>query len=480
MSNSTSYRRSDGKSMLGFLKGVNPAVYLFGATVLALILANSPWSSYYFSLLETPINLQIGDWQVFSHHGRTMNLGEFINDALMCFFFFSVGLEIKHEMVGGSLSDFKTANLPVLAAIGGMVIPVACFALVESGNPTVLRGAAIPMSTDIAFSLAALGLLGSRVPTTLKVFLMALAVVDDIGGILVIAIFYSEGLALFPLLIAAALLIITRFCGQRGVYQQWFYYLMFFFVWLCFLQGGIHTTIAGVLLAFCVPYVPLGVPKDLMDQINVARQSFDTYPVQHSKNRVYMSASQLDTLTQLRNTSSKVVSPVQRMNVNISPFVNYVVLPLFAFSNAGIALGDVPLSDFAGGVPFAVMLGLVVGKPLGIFLFTWLFTKLGVVSFPPGMTKRNLLGVGMFAGIGFTVSLFVATLAYPASLGAIGVEYLNDAKLGILLGSLISGVVAYYYMRAVLKKEVKEGRGAASPEYQAYLKTQSGHPQEEK
>ena len=209
MSNSTSYRRSDGKSMLGFLKGVNPAVYLFGATVLALILANSPWSSYYFSLLETPINLQIGDWQVFSHHGRTMNLGEFINDALMCFFFFSVGLEIKHEMVGGSLSDFKTANLPVLAAIGGMVIPVACFALVESGNPTVLRGAAIPMSTDIAFSLAALGLLGSRVPTTLKVFLMALAVVDDIGGILVIAIFYSEGLALLPLLIAAALLIFT-------------------------------------------------------------------------------------------------------------------------------------------------------------------------------------------------------------------------------------------------------------------------------
>ena len=264
------------------------------------------------------------------------------------------------------------------------------------------------------------------------------------------------------------------------MYQQWFYYLMFFFVWLCFLHGGIHTTIAGVLLAFCVPYVPMGVPKDLMDQINVARQHFDTYPVQHSKNRVYMSASQLDTLTQLRNTSSKVVSPVQRMNVNISPFVNYVVLPLFAFSNAGIALGDVPLSDFAGGVPFAVMLGLVVGKPLGIFLFTWLFTKLGVVSFPPGMTKRNLLGVGMFAGIGFTVSLFVATLAYPASLGDIGVEYLNDAKLGILLGSLISGVIAYYYMRTVLNKEVKEGRGAASPEYQAYLRGQSSHTLEEK
>lgn len=474
MAEKTKYERTNGKSMVDFLKRVNPAVYLFAATVLALIFANSPWREYYFALIETPINLQIGDWMVFSHGDRAMNVGEFINDVLMCFFFFTVGLEIKHEMVGGSLSSTKTALLPVLAAIGGMVVPVLCFALIESGNPTVLRGAAIPMSTDIAFSLAALGILGSRVPSTIKVFLMALAVVDDIGGILVIAIFFSEGITLFPLLAALGLILFAYYCGQKGVYQQWFFMLMFFLVWLCFLHGGIHTTIAGVLVAFCVPYVPRGVRGDLTKRQEDLEQALRFYPVEDDpSNRVYLTSTELDGLIRLRSTASKLISPVQRMNVNFSPFVNFIVLPLFAFANAGVVLGDVPLQDFAGGVPFAVMLGLVVGKPLGIFLFTWLFTKLRIVSYPPGMTDLNLLGIGMFGGIGFTVSLFVATLAYPASLGAIGVEYLNDAKIGILLGSLISGVVGFYFLRGVLKREEKNGKGAASPEYIAYMKTQT-------
>lgn len=478
MAENTTYERNDGKSMMDFLKQVNPAVYLFAATIIALIFANSPWSEYYFALIETPIHLQIGDWNVFSVGDRAMNLGEFVNDVLMCLYFFSVGLEIKHEMVGGSLSNTKTALLPVLAAVGGMVMPVLLFASVES-NPVAMRGAAIPMSTDIAFSLAALGLLGSRVPVTLKVFLMALAVVDDIGGILVIAIFYSEGIEIFPLLLGAALLLFTRFCGQKGMYRQWFYYLMFFLVWLCFHHGGIHTTIAGVLVAFCVPYVPLGAPKELIEQARKTEDTFRLYPVFGDKERVYMSTSQLSTLSGLQRLTSKAISPVQRMNVNISPWVNFLVLPLFAFVNAGIALGNVPLEDFAGGVPFAVMLGLVVGKPLGIFLFTLVFTKLKLVSFPAGMTKSNLLGVGIYGGIGFTVSLFIATLAYPASLGAIGAEYLSDAKLGILLGSLISGLLGYFFLKAVLSKEVKEGRGAASPEYIAYQQAHAGDEHEE-
>lgn len=474
---SAAYERNDGKSMMDFLKQVNPAVYLFAATILALIFANSPWSEYYFGLIRMPIRLQIGEWSVFGIGDRAMTLGEFVNDVLMCFFFFSVGLEIKHEMVGGSLSSTKTALLPVLAAAGGMVMPVLLFAAAET-DPTALRGAAIPMSTDIAFSLAALGLLGNRVPVTLKVFLMALAVVDDIGGIIVIAVFYSEGIELFPLLIGAALLLFTRYRGQKGTYRQWFYYLMFFLVWLCFHYGGVHTTIAGVLIAFCVPYVPKGATRDLLEQQKQTEQAFRMYPVAGDKKRVYMTTPQLATLSRLQRISSMVISPVQRMNVNITPWVSFFVLPLFAFVNAGIALGDVPLSDFAGGVPLAVILGLVAGKPLGIFLFTLLFTKLKLVSFPAGMTKSNLLGVGIFGGIGFTVSLFIATLSYPASLGEAGIEFLNDAKLGILVGSLISGVVGYLYLKAVLSKEVREGRGAAGEEYIAYLKARATHPEE--
>lgn len=440
---------------------------MFSAAILAIIFANSSLSGLYTRILDAPVNLEIGGYKFFQVHGRTMTLTEFINDALMVLFFFSVGLEIKREMVNGSLSSVRKAMLPTLAACGGIIMPVLLFLAIENQDPIALRGVTIPMATDIAFSLAVLGLLGKRVPVTLKLFLMALAVVDDIAGILVIAIFYSSGIQWIPLALGIATIIIAYLFSKNGVTKSSTYYILLFIVWTFFMHSGIHSTIAGVLLALVIPHKPTIHPKDLEEDmkrldIHVATSKQEGYVQKDFLDDDYIGDMQV---TQRRIQRS--ISPVQIMEHEVSPWVHYLVLPLFAFSNSGIAFGEMTGSA-AIGVAIAVAVGLFVGKTIGIFGFTFLATKLRLVKLTPGVTYANVFGISIFGGIGFTVSLFLAALAYQG-IGAEAAEYLNMAKLGIIIGTLVSGIVGVLVLSAILKWESKKGRGAASQEYKDYL-----------
>lgn len=424
----------------------NASVLLFIASVLAVVIANSPWNEFYQYFLNHPIEVKVLGWELFAHHGHTMTLSMFVNDFLMALFFFNVGLEIKQEMTVGELSSIKKSLLPVLAAIGGMLVPVILFLAVERTSPGNL-GAAIPMATDIAFALALIGALGKRVPTALRVFIMALAVVDDIGGIIVIALFYSSGVAWTPLIIAFLVLALIAFCGKIGFEHPGFFMGMFFVVWQLFLLSGIHTTIAGVLVALCVPMTT----KVRIDHLQQAlREQFDRLGSDHksSGSAVVLTHDQLEVAHGLRSTLSRSVSPVQTIEHMLSPIVSFFVLPLFAFVNAGVSFEGIS-ADGIWGIPMAIILGLFVGKPVGITLFTWLAVKFGLCPWPSGMTLRRLVPLSVFGGIGFTVSLFIATLSY----GELYPELLNQAKLGIFVGTILSAIVGYVWLGRILRKQ---------------------------
>ena len=424
----------------------NATVLLFVASILAVIIANSPWNEFYQYFLNHPIEVKVLGFELFAHHGQSMSLSAFVNDFLMALFFFNVGLEIKQEMAVGELSSIKKSLLPIIAAMGGMIVPVMLFLAVEHQDPASM-GAAIPMATDIAFALALIGALGERVPTSLRVFIMALAVVDDIGGIIVIALFYSSGVAWPPLLIAFGILLIIAMCGKIGIEHPGFYMAMFFIVWQFFLVSGIHTTIAGVLVALCVPMTT----KVRIDNLQAAlHQQFEELKCDHkeSGNAVVLSHDQLAVTHGLRDTLGRSVSPVQTIEHMLSPIVSFFILPLFAFVNAGVSFEGISL-DGIWGIPLAIVLGLFVGKPVGITLFTWLAIKFNLCPWPSGMTLRRLVPLSVFGGIGFTVSLFIATLSY----GGTYPELLNQAKLGIFIGTILSGVVGYVCLGRVLKKQ---------------------------
>ncbi|MDN4752999.1 Na+/H+ antiporter NhaA [Porphyromonadaceae bacterium W3.11] len=447
---------------------VNPSVFLFLAAILAIIFANTGLKELYDNILNAPVTLEVWGYSFFKIAGRPMTAAEFINDALMAIFFFSVGLEIKREMTIGSLSSFKKALLPVVAAFGGIIVPVLVFLSICHTEP-VMRGMAIPMATDIAFALAVLGLLGKRVPATLKIFLMALAVVDDIVGILVIAIFYSSGINVVPLVLGLSFVLIAYILGQKGVVRSGIYYFIFFIVWSLFLHSGIHTTIAGVLLALSIPYKPTIRPRDLREDLKLLTERVEIACEPDHVVRDFLSDDEIEEILRTERRLLRSISPVQIMEQQTNAFVNYVVLPLFAFANAGVALGGVSASELFG-LPLAIFLGLFVGKTIGIFGFTCLFSKLKLIHLSPGITKWNLFGVSIFGGIGFTVSLFIATLAY-SGLGETGEILLNEAKLGIFAGTIVSGIVGVLVLSTILKKEKKHNKGAYSKEYIDYMKT---------
>lgn len=423
----------------------NATILLFVAAILAVIVANSPWSDVYQSFLNHPMDVSVFGFELFQHHGHTMTLAQFVNDFLMALFFFNVGLEIKQEMMVGELSSVKKSLLPVIAAFGGMIMPVLFFFAIESTPPGAL-GAAIPMATDIAFALALIGALGDKVPTSLRVFIMALAVVDDIGGIIVIALFYSSGVAWTPLLIALGILGLIALFGKLGVEHPGFYMLMFFIVWQIFNISGLHTTIAGVLVALCVPLAT----KVRIDELQLAlREQFNSLTQDHKEGRgaLVLSHEQISVTSRLRSTLSCSVSPVQTIEHMLSPIISYFVLPLFAFVNAGVSFEGIS-TDGLLGVPLAIFLGLFLGKTVGISLFTWLAIKLKACAWPSGMTLRRLVPLSAFGGIGFTVSLFIATLSY----GAEYPDLLNQAKLGIFAGTIVSGVVGYIWLKREIKR----------------------------
>lgn len=424
---------------------------LIFATVLALVVANIPAiGSHYFHFWDQEIRLQLGGFNFFSHKGHPMTVLQFINDALMAIFFFTIGLEIKREILVGELSSFRQALLPILAAIGGMVFPVLIYFIMASGTDYI-DGAAIPMATDIAFSLGVLAMLGKRVPVSLKIFLTTLAVVDDIGGIIVIAAFYSTDINLMLLLYAAGLLGVLLLGGLvMNIQSKMFYVTIGCVVWFLFLNSGIHPTIAGVLVAFCIPSTPVVAPKKYIKMIRESIAHFRNEDDEKLNQKTVLTKDQLNWLKQVESASDKVISPMQDLEDSLHPLVNYVILPLFAFANAGIFLLETdPMSIFEG-ISLAVIVALVLGKFLGIFTFSWLTVKFGLAPIPAHSNWKMIASVALLGGIGFTVSLFIANLSFGDNPALAGL--LDHAKLGIVVGSLIAGIAGFAILHVTLPK----------------------------
>lgn len=424
------------------------------ATLGALVIANIPsLSPGYFNFWEQEVRLQIGGFNLFSHAGHPMSLLAFINDALMAVFFFTIGLEIKREILVGQLSSFRNALLPILAAVGGMIVPVVIF-LCFARATDFTAGAAIPMATDIAFSLGVLAMLGSRVPLSLKIFLTTLAVVDDIGGILVIAIGYSDHVELSFLLWAALLLGVLCIGQLIHVKSKIFYLGIGGIIWFLFLNSGIHPTIAGVLIAFCIPAKPVFNPKSYIRTIRRAIGNFREENDEALSRYSILSHQQMDWLKQIESASDKVISPLQELEDSLHPIVNFLIVPLFAFANAGIYLLDMNPGDLFGGITVAIIVSLVAGKFIGIFGFSWLAVRLKLAPMPSLTTWGMIAGVSLLGGIGFTVSLFIASLAFsPAD--AVQASLLNLSKLGIVVASLIAGASGYFTLRATTSRTAR-------------------------
>ena len=450
------YQNQKFQKLYGFFEKIenrlNPGVLLLVVALITIIIANSSWHEGYESIWKTKLFLGTENFNLFSAHGHPFTTLEFVNDALMVIFFFSVGLEIKREILVGELSSFRQAILPIIAACGGMIVPVLVFFSIgklQGFSPDELKGMAIPMATDIAFSLGVLSLLGKRVPLSLKIFLLALATVDDIGGIAVIAIFYSQfTTASFIYLIISAILFGILLIGNRlRINSKMFYAVVGIAIWYLFLQAGIHPTIAGVLVAFTIPARPhINVKiftQGLQHDLDTIRK---TILPEGEENRV-LSNKQINYLTRIESASDKVISPLQGFENSLSNPVTYFIMPLFAFANAGVVFEASSLNLFTG-IPFAVMMGLVIGKLVGIFSFTWLSVKFRIGRLSAGMTWKNILALSLLGGIGFTVALFLGGLSYP-----LGSEMLNQAKSGVIVGSIFSGILGYVLLRLVLKKK---------------------------
>ena len=437
------------KTIKNYANGGN---VLICATVLALIVVNLPWTrDIYNSLWTHEIALQVGSFNLFSHHGEPMSIMAFINDALMALFFFSVGLEIKREVLVGELSSFRNALLPIVGAIGGMAVPVLFYWLMARGTDYA-SGAAIPMATDIAFSLGVLAMLGNRVPIGLKVFLTTLAVVDDIGGIIVIAIFYSTSIS-WSLLAWSLIGLATLYVGGKvGILSKLYYLTIGALVWFCFLNAGIHPTIAGVLVAFCVPAKPVYAPSKYIKNIRLNISHFAHEDDERLNSRTILNKDQMNWLKEIESDSDKVISPLQDMEDSLHPLVNYIIIPLFAFANAGIYFGDMSLDQLFHGIAPAIIVGLAAGKFIGIFAASALCILLKWAPMPRGASWFSLASVAMLGGIGFTVSLFIANLSFSGP-GAHLAELLNDSKLGILFGSLLAEILGWVALHFSLPKE---------------------------
>ena len=443
-------------SLAGLIRRyVSASVLLIVATVLALVFANLPATrNLYAWLWQQPLALSIGNFNVFSHGGHPLTLMDFINDFLMFFFFLSVGLEIKREVLCGELSTRQKAMLPIIGACGGMLMPVIVFFCVCLGHPLMERGCAIPMATDIAFSLGVLSMFGKRVPIGLKIFLAALAVADDLGGIIVIAIFYSHGLA-WPYLIAAAVVVAILLIGnKREVRIKAFYMTFGLILWYLVLNSGIHATIAGVVLAFCIPANLTRGTRYYMEYI---REYLKEYPdiefhEEDRKKAMVLEKGDIQLLRRIEKASDQLISPLQDIEDQLAMPINYLVIPIFAFANAGVNFEGMSIGSLFHGVALGVFLGLLVGKFTGVLSFSWLSIKLGWCQMPEGGNWRSFASVCMVCGIGFTVSMFIAALSYPAHLGIEGAEMLNEAKLGILCGTVASALFGSLMLNQTLPK----------------------------
>ena len=361
-------------------------VVLVIATVLAMAVANSPAATLYNNLLETRVSAGSAPLVL------TKTVLHWINDGLMAVFFFLIGLEIKREFLAGALSSAKSAALPAIAALGGMLVPAAIYTAINWDNPVTLRGWAIPAATDIAFTVGVLALLGKSVPSALKIFVLALAILDDLGAIIVIAVFYATDLSVTAIALAAAGTMLLFVLNRRHVTHIWAYLLVGLFVWVCVLKSGVHATLAGVITALSIPLA--------------------AGPAGHA-------------------------GPLEKLEHALGPWVSFGILPLFAFANAGVSMDGLTLADLAAPVPLGIALGLFIGKPAGIYSFARVAISSGLASMPQGATRMQLFGASALAGIGFTMSLFIGMLAFtdPA--------FSPHVRLGVLTGSLLSGLTGF-------------------------------------
>ena len=381
-----------------------------------------------------------------------MTLMQVINDFLMAIFFLSVGLEIKREILVGELSSLKKALLPIIGACGGMIVPVLIFWLVCPGDPQMQKGLAIPMATDIAFSLGVLSVFKTRVPVGLKVFLAALAVADDLGGIIVIALFYTSDISFVFLGLSALCVAVMVIANMLKVRSKFFYIFVGFVLWYMMLNSGIHATIAGVIIALCVPASLKKGTGHYLERIRNNINKFPVIDVDDLNKTVVLSAPQIHTLKSIESAADKMISPLQDLEDNLHGLINYFIIPLFAFANAGIDLSQMALSSVFSGVALAVILGLVVGKFVGVFSFSWIAVRLGAVTLPEGASWKAFASVCVVCGIGFTVSMFIADLSY-AGAGTSGAVLLDQAKLGVLIGSVIAAVLGCLLLNRNLPKE---------------------------
>ena len=370
-------------------------ILLVGTAALAMLIANSPFYPYYTLLIDTPVEIRIGPLQL----AKPLLL--WVNDGLMAIFFFLVGLELKREILEGELSDRRKIILPGLGALGGMVAPAAIYVYFNTSDPVALKGWAIPTATDIAFALGVLTLLGPRVPISLKVFLTSIAIFDDIGAILIIAFFYTSKISATALAVSALCILFLFLLNQRGVIKISAYLVVGAIMWIALVKSGVHATLAGVILALFIP---------------------------------------------MRSAANPDSSPLKSMEHKLHPLVAFLILPIFSFCNSGISFEGLDRQALLHDIPLGIALGLFFGKQIGVFAFCWLGIKLRIAELPNEMSFASLYGVALLCGIGFTMSLFIGSLAFEET----GVDLIIDERLGIILGSLASGILGYLILRASL------------------------------
>ncbi|BFT29005.1 Na+/H+ antiporter NhaA [Alteromonas sp. D210916BOD_24] len=384
-----------------------PGILLMAATVLALIIANSPLDTLYDQLITLPVEVSAGTWAI----DKPLLL--WINDGLMAVFFFHVGLELKREICEGELSNPKKIVFPAAGAVGGMLLPALIYVGVNWENPVAIAGWAIPAATDIAFALGILALLGSRIPTSLKVFLVTLAIIDDIGAIVIIALFYTDHITASALYIAGGCLVVLWQMNRRNVVDIPAYIMVGLVLWVAMLKSGVHATLAGVVLAGFIP---------------------------------------------IRDEKDPSYSPVTRLEHGLNGSVSFAILPLFAFANAGISFGNISPEGIFHPVTFGIFLGLLLGKQIGVFGFCFLMVKLGLAKLPEGLNFKHIYGCALLCGVGFTMSLFIGGLAFEQT----GINQIFDERVGILAGSLVSAILGYLVLRIVSSGNQQQGDVASN------------------
>jgi len=411
-------------------------IVLVFSAILAIILANSGLKDLYFEFLHMDIALNIGNFSI------SNSVSHWINDGLMAIFFFVIGLEIKRELIAGELQSIKQSALPIIAAVGGMLIPVLVFLMFHTSNYE-RGGWGIPMATDIAFSLGILQLLGKRVPLSLKIFLTAFAIIDDLGAVLVIALFYSTGIAWNLIGIAMALYAVLILMTFFSINARYFYLLSSVIIWYLFLQAGIHPTIAGILMAFVIPIKSRIKKNTFSQEMNEVIHDFDNT----KRTGLFLNHQQLNAIDRAKYLVNRIQPYLQTLENSLHSWVAFFILPVFAFANAGVVI-------FNGGameihpVAWHIALAIFFGKIIGISSFSWLAVKTGLASFPENTSFKHIVGISFLGAIGFTMALFIDNLAFTDEL------YLNSAKLGIIISSVIAGVLGFFILKKTLNPPV--------------------------